>query len=275
MSDSVPAPAAARTALVTGAGRGIGRAIAVGLVARGLSVGLLARDAAALDEVAAACRAAGAAAVPVVADVSDPEAVAAAVRTVEAELGAVGLLVNNAGAIEQVEAPFLDVDPADTWRVVEVNLRGPLLVTHAVLPSMLAAGGGRVVNLSSGMAYKALLAYTGYAVSKGALARFTAQLAAQYGAAGVRAFDLAPGTVRTAMSTAMPLHAGRTEWTPPERTVELVAAIAAGRLDELSGRFFRAGTDTVESLLALRDDILAQDARVLRLALISENDPLR
>ncbi|WP_053205958.1 SDR family NAD(P)-dependent oxidoreductase [Jiangella muralis] len=270
-ADGVPP---ARTALVTGAGRGIGRAVATGLAERGWSVGLLARDAAALNEVAALCRTAGGTAIPVAADVADPEAVAAAVGAVETELGAVGLLVNNAGAIEPVEEPFLDTDPADTWRVIEVNLRGPLLVTHAVLPGMLAAGGGRVVNISSGMAYRATSAYTGYAISKGALARFTAQLAAQYGAAGVRAFDLAPGTVRTVMSTSMPVHAGFTGWTPPERAVELVAAIGEGTLDELTGRFFRAGTDTPESLLALRDDILAQDARVLRLPTAGPDDPL-
>lgn len=271
---SVAGVPAARTALVTGAGRGIGRAIAVGLAERGVSVGLLARDAAALDEVAAECRATGAGAVTFPADVTDADAVTAAVGAVAAELGTVDLLVNNAGAIEPVEEPFLGTDVDDTWRVVEVNLRGPLLVTHAVLPRMLAAGGGRVVNISSGMAFRATTAYTGYAISKGALARFTAQLAAQYGDAGVRAFDLAPGTVRTVMSTSMPVHAGYTGWTPPERAVELVAAIGAGTLDDLTGRFFRAGTDTPESLLALRDQILAHDARVLRLPVAGPDDPL-
>lgn len=266
--------AAARTALVTGAGRGIGRAVAAGLAARGLSVGLLARDAAALDEVAAECRAAGAAAVAVPADVTDPDAVTAAVGTVAAELGTIDLLVNNAGAIEPVEEPFLGTDVGDAWRVIEVNLRGPLLVTHAVLPVMLAGGGGRIVNISSGMAYRAMSVYTGYAVSKGALARFTANVAEQYRSGGVSAFDLAPGNVRTVMSTSLPMFEGRTRWTPPEATVDLVAAIGDGRLDELSGRLLRAGTDTVESLLAAKDRIVGADARVVRLVPYGPDDPL-
>ncbi|RIQ12948.1 SDR family NAD(P)-dependent oxidoreductase, partial [Jiangella rhizosphaerae] len=266
---------AGRTALVTGASRGIGRALAVGLAARGVSVGLIARDRLRLDEVVAECRAHGVAAVGVTADVVDRDDVAEAVRAVAGHLDRIDLLVNNAGVIEPVEAAFLDTDVEDSWHVVEVNVRGPLLVTHAVLPVMLAGGGGRIVNMNSGLGYRAAEIYTGYAVSKGALARFTGLLDLQYRSQGVRAFDLAPGHVETEMTTAMPMHAARTEWTPPDQVVELVAAIGDGRLDELGGRFFRAGTDTVESLLALRDDILAHDARTLRLPTAGPGDPLR
>ena len=266
---------AARTALVTGASRGIGRALAVGLAARGVSVGLVARDRARLDEVVAQCRSHGVAAVGVTADVTDHDDVAAAVTAVAGSLDRIDLLVNNAGVIETVERPFLDTDVEDSWRVVEVNVRGPLLVTHAVLPVMLAGGGGRIVNLNSGLGYRPAEIYTGYAVSKGALARFTGLLDLQYRAQGVRAFDLAPGHVETEMTTAMPMHEGRTEWTAPEDVIDLVAAIGDGILDDLGGRFFRAGTDTPDSLLALRDEILAHDARTLRLPTAGPDDPLR
>ncbi len=77
------------------------------------------------------------------------------------------------------------------------------------------------------------------------------------------------------MTTAMPMHDGRTSWTPPEAMVELVAAIGEGRLDALSGRYLRAGTDTVESLLARQDEIIDQDARVLGLISAGPDDPLR
>lgn len=269
-----PTSLASKRALITGASRGIGRELALGLAERGLSMGLVARDEAALEAVAAECRALGATTAVAAADVVDWLAVANAVREITAALGGVDLLVNNAGVIEPVEEDFLTTGAEDTWRVVETNVRGPLLVTHAVLPSMLAGGGGRIVNVSSGAAYKAMTVYTGYAVSKGALARFTTQLDAQYRDRGVYAFDVTPGHVETDMTLSMPTHGGRTEWTPPSAVVELVAAIADGRLDELAGRHVRAGTDTVESLLARTPEILERDARVLRLAPIDPDDPV-
>ncbi|NDL57339.1 SDR family NAD(P)-dependent oxidoreductase [Phytoactinopolyspora mesophila] len=262
-------------ALITGASRGIGRELAVGLAERGLAVGLLARDPGALDQVAGECRAHGVPVAVAAADVVDRDAVGTAVRAVNDALGGIDLLINNAGVIERTDQDFLQTSIDETWRVVEVNVLGPMLVTHTVLPLMLRADGGRVVNLNSGAGYKAMASYTGYAVSKGALARLTTQLDAQFRDQGVYAFDVAPGHVKTEMTTPMPMHAGRTDWTPPEVVVELVAGIGEGRLDELAGRYFRAGADTVESLTARRGEIIEQHARVLDLALINTNDPLR
>src|SRR5690606_31109078 len=149
------AVAPARTALVTGASRGIGRAIAVGLAAAGLDVALLARDADRLAGVAAEIAAlgerddaAGRAAV-VTADVTDAGAVAAAVRAAEDALGGVDLLVNNAGRVD-AEVPLWEADPDEWWAIVETNVRGPFLLARAVVPGMLARGGGRVVDLNSG-----------------------------------------------------------------------------------------------------------------------------
>ena len=260
-----------RTALVTGAGRGIGRGIALGLAQAGYAVGLVGRTRAHLDAVAEEI---GGDVCVAAADLVDGTAVLDAVARVEEELGGIGLLVNNAGVIERAEVPFVEDDVEDSWRVIEANVRGPLLVTHAVLPGMLARGEGRVLNLNSGAGHRAMTAYTGYAISKGGLARFTTQLDAQYRDQGIRVLDLAPGHVETAMTTSMAMHDGRTEWTPVEAVAELVRAFGDGELDALSGRFVRAGTDTVESLLAALPQILATDARTLRLGVYGDEDPV-
>ena len=262
-----------RTALVTGAGRGIGRGIALGLAGAGYRVALVGRTRAHLDAVAAEITEIGDAVVAA-ADLIDPTAVDDAVARVEEELGGIGLLVNNAGVIERTAADFVDDDVEDVWRVIEANVRGPLLVTHAVLPGMLARGDGRIVNLNSGAGHRAMTTYTGYAISKGALARFTTQLDAQYRDRGLRVLDLAPGHVETQMTAAMPMHEGRTDWTPVEAVAELVRAFGDGELDALSGRFVRAGTDTVESLRAATAQILAADARTLSLRGYGADDPI-
>lgn len=266
-----------RTALVTGSGRGIGRGIALGLARAGWSLGLVGRTRANLDAAAADCRAANPSIRIAVADADlvDPDAARAAVAAIERELGDIDLLVNNAGVVEHAELPFAADDVADAWRVIETNVRGPMLVTHAVLPGMLARGGGRVVNLSSGSAHKVSATSTAYGISKGALSRFTRLLDHQYRGAGLRVFDLAPGVVATDMTGAMASHAGRTEWTPVDAVADLVVAIGEGRLDALSGRFLRAGADTPESLAAAADRIVAADARVLRLVTDGPDDPAR
>ncbi|RMI05168.1 SDR family NAD(P)-dependent oxidoreductase [Cellulomonas triticagri] len=285
MTSDTPAPApttalaAPRTALVTGAGRGIGRGIALGLVRAGWDVALLGRTASHLEAVAAEARALRPEARVVVrtVDVVDADAVTAAVRDVEdafADQGGIGLLVNNAGVIERQETDLVTDDVEDVWRVVETNVRGPLLLSHAVLPAMLARGAGRVVNINSGSGHRPSPVYTGYGISKGALARLTTMLDRQYAARGIRVLDLAPGVVVTDMTQAMPLHDQRDEWTPVEATVDLVDAFGSGRLDALSGRFVRAGTDTEATLLAVADRIEATDARTLRLAAYGEDDPV-
>lgn len=267
-------PVEPRIALVTGAGRGIGRELALGLADAGYDVGLVARSRGPLEEVAGRCAEAGVRTVVVTADLAVPAEARRAVAEVEGALGAPSLLVNNAGVIEEREVPFGEDDPDDVWRVVETNVRGPLLVTHAALPGILARGGGRVVNINSGSAHRLAGSYTGYGISKGALARFTALLDHQYRDAGLRVLDLAPGVVVTDMTRSMPVHDDRTEWTDPADVLALLLGFAEGRLDALSGRFVRAGADSVESLLADADAIVASDARVLRLAPHGPADPV-
>ncbi|MBD3779938.1 MAG: SDR family oxidoreductase [Micrococcales bacterium] len=268
-----------RTAVVTGAGRGIGRGLALGLVRAGWDVALLGRSPGPLAAVAAEAAAArpGAHVVTEVADVVDRAAVEAAVARVEAAFaaqGGVGLLVNNAGVIEHQEVDLVRDDPDDVWRVIETNVRGPLLLSHAVLPGMLARGAGYVVNINSGSGHRPSPVYTGYGISKGALARLTTMIDRQYADRGVRVLDVAPGVVVTDMTRGMPLHDDRTQWTPVEDTVALVDAFGSGRLDALSGRFVRAGTDTEESLREVAARVVEADARTLRLVPYGPDDPV-
>jgi 3-oxoacyl-[acyl-carrier protein] reductase len=263
-----------RTALVTGGGRGIGRGIALGLARAGFAVAVVGRTRAHLDDVVASIRDAGGEAFAASVDLVDATAVAYAVRGVEEALGGVGLLVNNAGVIERAETHFVDDDVEDAWRVIETNVRGPLLVSHRVLPGMLASGGGRILNMNSGAGYRAASSYTGYSISKGALARLTTMLDAQYRDQGITVLDLAPGHVATDMTGAMPMHVGRSAWTPLEEVVAMVVAFGDGELDALAGRFVRAGADTVESLRAAAKRIVETDARTLRLTPYGPDDPL-
>ncbi len=266
-----------RTAVVTGAGRGIGAGLALGLAARGYELALLGRTQAHLEEVARRIAASDPAArvTTVAVDLVDPQAVREAAARVEHGLGGVDLLVHNAGVVERDEQPFALDDVEDTWRVIETNVRGPLLLTRALLPGMLAAGGGRIVHLNSGAGHKASTSMTGYGISKGALARLTTMIDTQYREQGILVFDLAPGVVRTDMTLSMPMHEERTDWTPVEDVAAMLAAIGDGELDALAGRFVHAGLDTVDRLRETADRIVATDARRLRLSLWGEDDPLR
>jgi len=138
-----------QVALVTGAGRGIGRELALALAGEGAAIGLLGRSRGPLDAVLREVAAAGGRAVAVPADVTRRDQVRAAVDTVSRDLGPVDLLVSNAGLRERAPALPWQADPDDWWRVVETNLRGPFLLAHAVLPAMVARGSGRVLHLGS------------------------------------------------------------------------------------------------------------------------------
>ncbi|WP_166847050.1 SDR family NAD(P)-dependent oxidoreductase [Isoptericola sp. BMS4] len=269
-TDGVPP---ARTALVTGASRGIGREVALGLARAGLDVALLARDADRLAEVAGEVRGLGRTAVALSCDVTDPAAVADAVARAESELGSVDLLVNNAGRID-TEVPLWEADPDEWWSVLETNVRGPFLLARHVVPGMLARGGGRVVDLNSGAGSHDNGRASAYNLSKTALMRLGAGLHLAGHDRGLRVLEVAPGVVRTDMTAAMRAHEGRTEWTPVERTVDLVAAFAAGGLDACSGWFVRASHDTPESLAALAAEATAPAARRLRVQPAADDDPL-
>lgn len=141
---------------------------------------------------------------------------------------------------------------------------------------MVARGGGRVIDVNSGFAGRDTAGYSAYAASKAALFRIGGSLAAAGAPYGLRAFEVAPGLVRTAMSEGMARHGDLPDdaWTPVDAAVELVVAIAGGQLDELSGRYLRADCDSVASLRAAAGTIVERDARTLRMRAWGEGDPL-
>jgi 3-oxoacyl-[acyl-carrier protein] reductase len=266
--------APSRTALVTGAGRGIGEEIALGLARHGLAVGLLGRSADTLHEVAQRCRALGVDAAVATADVRDTDDVTQAVGSLADALGRFDLLVNNAGRMDSVETGFADAPLDDVLAVMDVNLLGVMRVTHALLPSMRAAGGGRVVNVNSGFAFRRADVDTGYGVSKAAVARFTDLLAHQLAGDGIVVLDVSPGLVRTDMTLDMPMWQGRDDvvWGDPADMVRAVVAVADGRLDRASGRFVHAGADDIEAFV---DRVgTDRDLRTLGLRPFGPDDPL-
>lgn len=189
-----------RTALVTGAGRGIGRSIALGLAADGARVVLLARSLDQITEVAAVVIAAGGSAVALPTDVGDPAAVNETVAKVLAEFGAVDILVNDAAVVAPL-GPTARVD-ADAWAMaLAVNVVGPFRLAQAVLPGMIAQERGRIANVSSGIAARpaAMIGMNAYAASKSALEAHTLNLAAELAGTGVTVNVYRPGSVDTAM----------------------------------------------------------------------------
>ena len=239
-------------AVVTGASRGIGRSVAMAL-----------EDAGWVVERGSTA----------VAPVTDRAAVEGWVAEVVERQGRIDLLVNNAGVVD-AEVDLLESDPDDWWRCVEVDVLGPYLMTRAVVPHMVTAGGGRVVNVNSGAAQRPSAGMSAYHVAKTALARVTGATHLSGWEHGVRAFDLMPGVVRTDMTEGMDAHANRTEWTDPADVTELVLALASGGLDAWSGRFVRAGADSVESLRARAEAGLGPTERTLVLDLPDPADPL-
>ena len=254
-------------ALVTGGGRGIGEAIAARLSTGGWRVAVAARSADALARVAETTGA-----FPVQVDVADATAVSAAVAQVEAELGPLTLLVNNAGA-PGVGGPTWEKEPTDWWHVFEVNVLGTFHCARAVLPGMLARRSGRIVNVGSNAAFFALeddwdnRIDSAYLASKAAVVRLTEALASEARAGGVSVFAISPGMVKTAMTE--PVFADLWDepevWATPQLTAELVAFLASGALDALSGRYIHAVNDDWQTMPDRVAAIREQDLNALRL----------
>lgn len=191
-----------RAALVTGAGTGIGRAVAVRLAQRGHAVALVGRTAATLEAVAGDIRAAGGVAEVLPADVSDSRAVGAAVAAARERLGRIDVLVNNAGVAPLVRLATLS-DAG--WReILETNLSSAFYMTRAVWPAMAAqfqreASGGVIVNISSLSSRDPFMGLGAYGAAKAGLNLLTLATAREGAEVGIRAVCLAPGAVDTGM----------------------------------------------------------------------------
>jgi NAD(P)-dependent dehydrogenase (short-subunit alcohol dehydrogenase family) len=183
-------------AIVTGAGRGIGAAAAKALADHGARVVVSARD---QTKAEAVLKALGpGAGIAVACDVADPAQVARLIAETERAFGAPSILVNNAGLVAPIG--LLDVvDPEAFARAIRVTLVGAAFACQAVLPAMLGAGRGRIINLSSGAAHRPLEGWSCYCAAKAGLAMLTRSLALEYGARGIKAFGFSPGVVDTDM----------------------------------------------------------------------------
>jgi 3-hydroxybutyrate dehydrogenase len=187
-----------RTALVTGGGRGIGRAIVLDLAAAGVNVALAARTRAEIDAVARDAGAAGVKAVALPADVADPASVRALFKDARAALGDIDILVNAAGIAPS--APLAKTTDEQWRQAIEVNLSGPFYCLREALPSMAARGWGRVVNVAS-IAGKTGIPYiAAYAASKHGLLGLTKVAALEVAARGVTVNAVCPGYVDTPMT---------------------------------------------------------------------------
>lgn len=191
-----------KTALVTGASRGIGAATAIRLADYGAAVILAARTKADIEVIASAIRDKGGEASALTCDVCSFEDVNALVRHCVERHGGLDILVNNAGLIEPI-AHLADSDPHEWARVADVNYKGVYHGLRAALPVMLERRSGTVVNVSSGAAVSALEGWSHYCSSKAAVLSLTRCAHKEYGDLGIRIVGLSPGTVATGMQTAI------------------------------------------------------------------------
>ncbi|MFN7971954.1 MAG: SDR family NAD(P)-dependent oxidoreductase [Acidobacteriota bacterium] len=189
-----------RVAIVTGASRGIGRAVALELGRRNIAVGCLSRSQDQVAAVAADVEQAGGRAVAAACDVTRDDQVEAAVKAVVSGLGPIDILVNNAGVADS--APFLKTDPAMWERTLDVNLNGTYRMTRAVLSGMLERGWGRVINVASVAARTGFLYTTAYCASKHAVLGLTRALSLEVAERGVTVNAVCPGWVDTEMTEA-------------------------------------------------------------------------
>lgn len=250
-----------KTVIVTGASRGLGAATAAALVERGANVVLNARSQGALQEVAGEMDPAGEQTLVVAGDVGDTALCRKLVAQAVARFGRLDGLVNNAGVLRPI-APLAESDPAG-WRTnLAVNVLGPAVLTHFALPH-LRAGRGRVVNVSSGAAVKAMAGWSAYCTAKAALNHLTRVLAVEEPA--VVALALRPGVVDTAMQAAIReegdagMPAGsyerfiryheEGELLPPKVPGRVLAVLALHAPHEWSGEFVQWNEERVQGLL--------------------------
>ena len=238
-----------QVALVTGASKGIGKAIAIRLAQTGMSVAVTARTRNALDETVELIKADNGNAIAFPADVTDQPAVNQLVADTHRQFGPIDLLVNNAG-IPGAPGPDWENDSDLWWRAMEINIRGPFIVSRSVLPGMIDQRKGRIVNVSSSSAYLSSPYLSSYTASKAALTNWTLSLADATSEYGIKVFAYSPTLVATEMTEIMStspdlpqshravmIDALQDRAQPPSVSAEGVVYLASGKADVLNGHF--------------------------------------
>lgn len=265
---------AGQVAVVTGAGRGFGKAIALGFAREGAAVTVTSRTRAELDAAAAQITTAGGRALAVEGDVTRPDDVERVISATERQWGPVGLLVSNAG-VPGPFGPVWTVDPEAWWAAQQVHIRAPFLYLRRVLPGMTQRRAGRII-LVSAIASRLVAPYlSAYCVGKIAQTRITAEVAAETQELGVSVFAIDPGFVFTGIAEETMSSPDAQRWLPgmvarlraqrdsPGRDADLARCVrrcldlASGRYDALSGRYMELDDD----IEALRREALEQRAR--------------
>ena len=217
-----------KNALVTGGGSGIGRATALRLARDGATVAVWGRTAASLDETVAMIASAGGKSLACVADATVKVDIDTALTKVRAELGPVSILINNAG--KSPFSPFLEIDQEAFEDVLRANLIGPFLCSQAVLPDMLAAKWGRIVNITSSITQDGVGTMAHYAASKSGLVGLTKAMAMEFAGTGITVNHIPVFLVETPMLHAAPLNLEAIAATAPAkrwgRAEEVAAACA-------------------------------------------------
>jgi NAD(P)-dependent dehydrogenase (short-subunit alcohol dehydrogenase family) len=218
-----------KVALITGASRGIGQAIAEAYAAAGAKVVLASRKQAALDEVAEIIRGNGGDALPIAAHTGDDEAVDALVAKIIEAYGGVDIVVNNA-ATNPHFGPLMTAEESHWDKIVDVNVKGYFRVVKACMPSMKARGGGKVINIASIAGLTPQPGMGIYCVSKAAVLMLTQVLAVELAADNIQVNAIAPGFIKTKFSSAI--------WGNPKLNEMVMKAIPQGRMaepEELTG----------------------------------------
>lgn len=253
-----------KVALVTGGGRGIGRAAALELARRGADVAVAARSKREIDSVAAEIQQLGRQAAAFTVDLVQKDAAKALVNQVTSALGPISILVNNAAVVGPFGATW-EVDPDEWEQALLVNLSAPFRLAHAVLLSMIEQGWGRIINVSSGAARNPMERAGTYSASKAGLDLLTRQLGLELEGTGVAAISIYPGVVDTAMQTEIreqppevvgaataerfrDYHdSGRLQ--TPDRPGRLIAALAGDAGARFNGQIVDMYTDEAQQLI--------------------------